>query len=165
MAAASSGLPDAVSAALKRKLDVNGGPVAPLLWAAAIDYPRAIDSVRADRGRVIDMLVAAGAAIETETGNGSPLVANWMGFPEVTAALIKHGAKLDARDSDGQTALMTNKSVRSVELLLAAGADPYLQDHEGRNAIEVAQADVFAQDIVPVLGRWMATHAPNTVRH
>jgi ankyrin repeat protein len=112
------------------------------------------------------MLLRAGAGINQRGyRDWTPLISNWMGFPEVAAAFIAHGADVNAQDEDGRTPLMANSSVEAVRLLLKAGADPYLRNREGQNALEVAQADVFAQGIVPVLGQWMATHPPHTVRH
>jgi ankyrin repeat protein len=169
MAAAESGLPDAVARALRATSDVNekdDDKLAALHWAAGADFLKTVDSVRADRPRVIEMLLRAGAKIDQRGyQEGTPLISNWMGFPDVTAALIAHGANVNAQDESGRTPLMANASVEAVRLLLEAGADPYIQNSQGQNALEVAQADVFAQDIVPVLGQWMATHAPKIVRH
>lgn len=162
MAAARSGLPEFVSDALKRKPDVNAKDyqeLTALHWAASADYPKAVDSVNANRRLVIDLLAAAGAEINIPgPSQWTPLGSNWMGLEDVTAALIAHGAYVNVQDRDGLTPLMTNKSVGAVRLLLQAGANPYLRNREGKNALEVARADVFATDVAAELERWMAAH-------
>ena len=54
--------------------------------------------------------------------------------PAVLEAMIKHGAKVNVQDSEGDTPLhcaALHHSVKSVKLLLAAGADPDTKDDEG----------------------------------
>jgi ankyrin repeat protein len=132
-----------------------------LHWAAAADYLKTIDSVRADRRRVIDLLIAAGAKVDAPGPFGwTPLRSNWMGLEDVTAALIAHGADVNAQDEDGFTPLMTNNSVGAVRLLLRAGANPYLRNGEGKNALEVARGDIFAEEVATEIERWVATYPP-----
>ncbi|WP_312602650.1 sigma-70 family RNA polymerase sigma factor [Pseudomonas luteola] len=55
---------------------------------------------------------------------------------------IKRGDNLDARDSKGATALMLavgRKKISVAQLLVAAGANPSLIDHEGRDALAYAK--------------------------
>lgn len=128
MAAARSGLPDLVARALNAKPDVDdldGVPLSALHWAAGADYLKAVDSVRTDRRKVIDLLIAAGAKVDSHGHNGwTPLLSNWMGLEDVTAALIAHGADVNAQDEDGLSPLMTNKSLGSVQRLLKEAQTP-----------------------------------------
>jgi ankyrin repeat protein len=137
MAAAESGLPAAVEEALKVTADVNEldrDRFAALHWAAGADYLKTVDSVHADRPRVIEMLLRAGAQVDQRGYHEwTPLISNWMGFPDVTAAFIRHGASVNAQDEDGRTPLMANSSAAAVELLLKAGADPCRRDSQGRS--------------------------------
>ncbi len=61
---------------------------------------------------------------------------------ECLRILLQYGAEIDARRGDGQTPLMIacsdNSKEAMVELLLAQGADPTLQDNEGRTARDIA---------------------------
>ncbi len=162
-AAATSGLPDLVARELTRSAGVNEGDIngfTPLHWAAGTDYLKTVDSTCADRAKVIKLLLDAGAKVNARATylRWTPLHSNWMGLPEVTSTLIANGADVNAQDEDGNTPLMLSKSAESVRLLLAAGANPYLRNGEGRNALEVARADAFGGEISRVLERWMATH-------
>jgi hypothetical protein len=162
IAAAASGRPDLVEQILRTKPSVNemdDAPLSALHWAVAPDYQLTLDSVHANRRGVIDALIGAGARVDAVGSSGwTPLISNWMGLEEVTAGLIAHGANVNAQDDDGKTPLMTNMSPRAVQLLLDAGADPYVRNKEGKNALDVARGDLVAWEVVPVLERWMAAH-------
>lgn len=57
--------------------------------------------------------------------------------------LIEHGAAVNARDTDGKTALMFAamfNRVEIIDLLLASGADASLKTNDGKTALELAQA-------------------------
>ncbi len=162
MSAAETGIPELVSRMLRDGADARAADdnkYTALHWAAGADYLKVVDSQRTDRRKVIEMLVKAGADIDALANpNLTPLNVNWMGLPEVAAALIAHGANVNTQGDEGDTPLMTNKSVETVEMLLRAGADPYIVNARGLNALEVAKADIFAQDIAVIIGKWMATH-------
>jgi ankyrin repeat protein len=105
------------------------------------------------------MLVQAGADLEARDSDGNtPLNVNWMGLPDVAAALIAAGADVDSQNDEMETPLMTNKSLKAVQLLLKAGANPRIPNRRGLNALDVARSDIFAHDIATEIERWMLTH-------
>ena len=54
----------------------------------------------------------------------------------MVSVLIASGAAIDARDNNGETALMSHAFVlEAVRTLLAAGADPTLSDERGNAAL------------------------------
>ncbi len=58
--------------------------------------------------------------------------------------LLEHGARINARDDRGMTALMIaaqRNHPRMVEMLLAQGADPGLRDRRGRDVWAVARSE------------------------
>ncbi len=61
------------------------------------------------------------------------LVSGWCDAEGVTA-LLAAGANVNARGDMGQTPLFCTESVRVVDLLLAAGADPSIIDEFGTTA-------------------------------
>ncbi len=75
---------------------------------------------------------------------------------------IRRGDDLDARGSDGTTPLMlaaTKNKAAICTLLLEAGADPFLTDTSGRDALEIAKASgaveaatVLASHLLKVMG-------------
>lgn len=163
MAAAEAGEAGLVAEALRAGVDVNevdDVQLTALHWAAVADHPKAAESAHADRRRVLELLLRAGASVNARTQmEWTPLIANWIGHESVAAALIANGADINAQDEDGRTALMSNANPRATEILLRAGADPNIRNREGQNALDVAKADIFADEIAVVLERWMAKHS------
>ncbi|KAG2463769.1 ANR24 protein, partial [Polypterus senegalus] len=77
--------------------------------------------------------------------NGAtPLIlAAHMSRSEICGFLIEQGAKVDAQDLQGRTALMLaceNDSLETVDLLLRAGADARITDHLGHSAVHYSMA-------------------------
>ena len=59
----------------------------------------------------------------------------------ITQLLLDHGAKVDELDGPGQTALMFAAEggyKEVVKILLAADADPYIEDRNGETALDKA---------------------------
>ena len=74
---------------------------------------------------------------------------------EAVAALISHGADVNARDKLGQTPLMDASycgHAKVVEALLDAGADKELKANSGRTALDLARYNNKG-DVVAVLER------------
>ena len=72
---------------------------------------------------------------------------------EAVAALISHGADVNAREMDGETPLMLasyNGRAKVVEALLDAGADKELKDNSGKTALDIARG-WHKWDVVAVL--------------
>ena len=63
--------------------------------------------------------------------------------PEAIATLLKAGAEVNAKDTDGWTALMwaawKNQNLRVITTLLKAGADGKAKSNEGRTAFDYAK--------------------------
>ena len=83
-------------------------------------------------GAIVSLLLQAGADVNASTTNSDAtalhLAAQAVGGAESVEALLEHGADVNAKEgAAGQTPLMfaaAKNRVESVELLLAAGADP-----------------------------------------
>ena len=78
---------------------------------------------------------------------------------EAVAALISHGADVNAREEDGRTPLMDasfNGHAKVVEALLDAGADKELKatsgGRKGNTALDMAR-DNNKGDVVAIIGR------------
>jgi ankyrin repeat protein len=112
-----------------------------------------------DRGRVVAYLLAAGSAIEARGTDGwTPLhLACVSGSSRAVAALVKGGADVNAVSKGGNTPLhlalvgvlskqyahVHRESVRharrTIELLLAAGANPAVLDSQRRTPASIAR--------------------------
>lgn len=99
-----------------------------------------------DDGRAaLELLIAHGANVNQITGVGgmTPLhMAARRGTLAIAEALLNAGAKIDARDSNGETPLRRAVNCRKenlVRLLLAHGANPLSQDRFGRSIVEAAR--------------------------
>lgn len=108
--------------------------------------------------RVARMLVEAGAVLENEPHNYTPLAyAAYQGHDHMIRYLIKLGARVDADASPGyayvntplmMAAMQGNQS--SAVLLLRAGADARIRVQDGHTAAELA-AKYQAHGMVPLL--------------
>jgi hypothetical protein len=100
---------------------------------------------RASTGEVTRVLLAAGATVDVPSGptRGTPLhQAARRGFGTVATALLDHGAKVDARDSKGQTPLrraVNCRQLQLVQLLVRRGANPHAEDNRGVTPLDVAR--------------------------
>jgi hemoglobin len=100
---------------------------------------------RAATGEVARVLVEAGAALDVASGPtaGTPLhQAARTGKVSVAAALLDHGASIEARDCKGETPLrraVNCRKLEMVQLLIAKGADPLAKDKRGRTPLSAAR--------------------------
>ncbi|MBD3242342.1 MAG: hypothetical protein GF331_17250, partial [Chitinivibrionales bacterium] len=79
------------------------------------------------------------------------------GSMEAARLLVDHGARLEARDPRGKTALMhaaQHNKTAMVELLLLAGADVRARDYAGANVVQHASRK---PDVMRMLFRAGAT--------
>ncbi|XP_061043170.1 ankyrin repeat domain-containing protein 65 [Eubalaena glacialis] len=134
----------------------------PLHWAAALGRtllarrlldapgpgPAAVDArgwmaahwaAAGGRLPVLELLAAGGGA----GLDGALLVAAAAGQSAALRLLLTHGARVDARDGAGATALGVTADLgrrQDMEMLLEHGADPSLKDRHGRSALHRAAA-------------------------
>lgn len=67
--------------------------------------------------------------------------AAYLGHKNIAAILLKHGADINLRSSDGRTALIWcafRNHAKLAEFLLENGAASDLEDNEGWNALDIA---------------------------
>lgn len=133
IAAVESGNRHAVELLLRAGADPNGTDArgeTPL--GAAVTAPwRGSDEI-------VRLLLGAGARAEGEEAGDLLATAGFRDRREILAQLLDAGIPIDARDEDGESALMgAAKAGRSelVRTLLARGADPALQDIWGYTAL------------------------------
>jgi truncated hemoglobin YjbI len=99
----------------------------------------------ASTGAVARVLLTAGANVDVTSGptRGTPLhQAARRGHAEVAAALLDHGANIEARDGKGQTPLRRAVNCRQlpvVQLLMQRGADPHAEDGHRVTPLDVAR--------------------------
>lgn len=148
MGAAMSGLPTLVSRVLAERPDVNAadesGDTALHLTRLDLGERYKFDS---DWTRTVEVLLDAGADIHRRNQYGRTLM---HACPDrsVVELLIARGAKVDDRDSSGETALMRCAWLSgsreahiqdTVKYLLEHGANPSLRNKEGRSALDIAR--------------------------
>ena len=108
-----------------------------------------VAAVFAGRLEAIRVVVEAGARVSTSTKDGyTPLMCACMrvqsrDYLAIVGYLLAHGADVDARRSDGLTALLMvlkEGLYGPVEALLRRGPDLSVRDERGRSAVELARA-------------------------
>lgn len=163
MAAARSGDAASIRLLIAAGADANAAETSlgetALMWAAAEDHPDAIRALvegGADpdmTSRVLDLApmdwVQVGmVSTVLPVGGWAPLMFAARENAQAAAlALVEQGANPDARDPDGNTALLlalANDHYDLAVLLLEAGADPNVPDRTGMNALYAAVDRVTA---------------------
>jgi truncated hemoglobin YjbI len=105
----------------------------------------------ASTGAVARVVLAAGASVDVTSGptRGTPLhQAARRGYAPVAAALLDHGANIEARDAKGQTPLRRAVNCRQlavVQLLMQRGADPRAEDNRRVTPLDVARTTEMKQ--------------------
>jgi ankyrin repeat protein len=110
-----------------------------------------VSVIRGDTN-LASFLLERGAGVETRfAGRVAPqgstplMCAAWWGFPEMVKLLLRHGASLEERDSEGLTALMYAAAAKDrgntevLEILLAAGADANARTPLGESALSLVE--------------------------
>jgi hypothetical protein len=105
-----------------------------------------ISLLQVARGKdVFEALISAGADVNGKPGNNLYPPILWaaeLGDTDSLTMLIKAGAKVNSKSSDGTTALMVAAESgvpQSVKLLLSAGADAAQKDKDGETALDYAR--------------------------
>ncbi len=115
------------------------GSATPLIHAAWYDQPE-----------IVQMLIAAGAAVDMKNGNGlTPLhLAAHRASTQTVQNLLAAGADPNGRGPQGSTPLhgaaahkTPGDASRIVLALLAAGVDPAVRDDQGRTALMIARTN------------------------
>ncbi len=121
----------------------RGGALHSICWQGEDSDPEA----NAACERIIRALVAAGADVDARAEFGRTPIheaveGDW-GNQTAVRVLAELGADVNARAGDDSTPLMAaaaGGAVGCVEALLAAGADPALEDEDGETALDLARA-------------------------
>jgi truncated hemoglobin YjbI len=101
---------------------------------------------RSSTGAVARVLLNAGATVDVTSGptRGTPLhQAARRGYAPVVAALLDHGANIEARDAKGQTPLRRAVNCRQlpvVQLLIQRGANPRAEDNRRVTPLDAARS-------------------------
>lgn len=131
--------------------------LARLLLEAGAKPDNAIFAVMFEGDRpMLDLLLEHGVDLEVEVHGRTPLLdALHYKRPDAVPWLLEHGARIDATDGDGRTALhyAAMRGIRPaiVECLLEHGAKPNAKDARGRTPLDFARAKSRTK-LIPLLG-------------
>lgn len=115
--------------------------------------PALIIALFGDNGETVPVrLVAAGADVNAGDGQETALtIAVRRGDTALAGALLRHGARVDARGGHGATALMQGGGSETTDLLLEHGADPNARDEDGYTPLMSAAAQGDHESVVLLL--------------
>ncbi|BDI33506.1 hypothetical protein CCAX7_55570 [Capsulimonas corticalis] len=97
------------------------------------------------REKVSRFLVSRGADTNVRASKGRTAlitVTKLAMKPETASLLVEIGAELDIQDDDGCTALIyaaRHTTIGFLDILINAGANPLLQNNEGKTALDIAE--------------------------
>ena len=134
--AAASGRTDMIDALVQAGADVNGYDprgFTPLILAAYNGHLDTVEALIRDK--------ADACKPDATQGNTAQMGVAFKGYDDIAARLLKAGCVVDARNHQGQTALMMAAMFdrkAQVDLLMAAGAHADAVDAAGRTAQSVA---------------------------
>ena len=140
--------------AMVRALLLHGAPVNDVSTQQESDRRSCLHN--ASTGRVVDLLVEAGADVEARANRGiTPLLAalSVPFAPEALRALVRHGADVNVQDDNGNSVLhfvarllsshvkpdCRKLAVGLVDFLLRSGADETLTNNAGKTAADKAR--------------------------
>jgi hypothetical protein len=141
--AADVGIPEFMAEALKIEKDVDKRDWRGLtLLMIAVSRRQSVDqSSDIDRSWTARLLLEAGAdANLTDKDGNTPLLLNRYDAT-VVQYLLQAGAKIDARNNAGETALMRAETPELTRILLLNHADPSLRDAAGETALDIAKRE------------------------
>jgi ankyrin repeat protein len=141
--AADVGIPVFMAEALKIEKDVDKRDWRGLtLLMIAVSRRQSVDqSSDIDRAWTARLLLEAGAdANLTDKDGNTPLLLNRYDAG-VVQYLLQAGAKIDARNNAGETALMRAETPELTRILLLNHADPSLRDAAGETALDIAKRE------------------------
>lgn len=138
--------PAVINTLLKAGAKVNarsGNGVTPLMYAAG-RIENYIDMlVERSGGDITSLFSAPPKKKAAKKTPGSPTTGpSWNPNPDVFTALLKAGADVNAKDKDGNTALICaaiSENADVLAVLLKSGADPKIKDNTGKTAFDYAQ--------------------------
>jgi WD40 repeat protein len=119
-----------------------------LWWAVRFNHPN-----------MVGILLAKEADVNAKRGNGETPLMSSVKFRvslEIVRLLLNHGAKVNAQNDAGWTALIyavqeqPNNETGAIRELLSHGADPNMADRDGRTPLSIAQT-MHRSDLIALL--------------
>ena len=105
---------------------------------------------------VIKFLVKNGGDIQRPNQVGGTCLINSVQSVAVCEFLLQSGANVNAQAHRGNTALhyaIDEKELETTKLLLRYGADPFIENEWGQDALSIASSEIF---------NWLVDHVPYT---
>lgn len=129
--------PDAIATSVARAMLATSADPQADLWDAVRDGDAAAAEAALDAGADVN-------ALDTRSSRNGRYALNWAAInnrPELIRLLLRHGAKIDARNLTGFTALhhaAESGSLEAAKALLDAGANTSIRAKDGETASDVA---------------------------